>query len=104
MTNSIYNAIIEAKEFLYMTITKVLKVLGIVLMTILLLVLASWCSSLWASAVSGLGLALPAEGAKEPIATALRGWLPTVRSAGAVIVLLIACILGWGYGKKIWEL
>ena len=83
-----------------MTITKVLKVLAIVLMAIAFLVAASWASSLWAAGVSFLGRLLP--DGNEPIAAGLRGWLPTVSSVGTIIVLIVAALMGWTYGRKIW--
>ena len=85
-----------------MTITKVLKVFAIVLMAVVLLLLASWVGTFWGIAIDSLGKLLPA--GEEPIATALRGWLPTIRSAGTVIVLVVACILGLGLGRRIWAL
>jgi hypothetical protein len=84
-----------------MKLTNVLKVLAIVLMAVVLLVLAAWASSLWGSGIALLSSALP--DGNEPIATALRGWLPAVKSAGSLIVLVVAAILGWGFGRRIWE-
>jgi len=84
-----------------MTITRVFKVLAIVLMVIAFLVAASWASSLWAGGVNLLAALLP--DGNEPIAAGLKGWLPTVRSVGTIVVLVVAALLGWTYGKKIWE-
>ncbi len=83
-----------------MTITKVLKVFAIVLMTVVMLVLASWSDTIWIRGIDFLGGVLPT--GDEPIAVALRGYLPTVKSAGTIIVLMIFGILGWSFGRRIW--
>ena len=84
-----------------MKLTQILKVLAIVLMVVGILVLASWASKFWGAGIGLLVQALP-EG-NEPIAVALRGWLPAVKSAGMIIVLVVAGFIGWAGGRKIWE-
>ncbi len=83
-----------------MTISKILKIFAIILMAIVLLVLASWASTVWTKGLDFLGGLLPA--GDEPIAQTLRGYLPTVKSAGGVIVLIVAGLLGWSFGRRIW--
>ena len=63
-----------------MKIQSVLKVFAIVLMAVVLLVLASWVSTVWTKGLDFLGGLLPT--GNEPIAQALRGYLPTVKSVG----------------------
>ena len=38
----------------------------------------------------------------EPIATAVRGYLPTIKSAGGIVVLIVAGLIGWGLARRIW--
>ncbi len=83
-----------------MKIQSVLKVFAIILMAVALLVLASWASTVWAKGIDFLGGLLPA--GNEPIAMALRGYLPTVKSVGGIVVLVVAGLLGWGFGRRIW--
>lgn len=83
-----------------MKIGQVLKIFAIILMAIGLLVLASWAGTLWTKGIDFLGGLLPT--GNEPIATALRGYLPTVKSVGGIVVLVVAGLLGWGFGRRIW--